>query len=341
MAEPPTSVEDRTTLARRRKERTRKRRWPTAEQLRDAVIPDPDPVNMYVGRFPARLQWRQDRETFAIRVRGRDTHGRPQTLWVGDQPGQFPTVEGLLQAVEAKGQSVNQAARRDALTYERKAVRRHGSSRFTFERLNGVYRLRLETPNGKRIELRPPPRRDDRSAQFGPPVTLDRFDKGDHQEVALELARIMLDMVDSTTRTPTQLLDDAKELALEIQQWGRTFSVAAPDVSRWSQTRDRIRTIEPAAIDGLTESVQAPHPKADGQRLTATRQTTTRFGTREVKLTIHRRADSDPVVAGQDTRTTTHDINDRSKKPGRPDQQQERRPKQGRQLSLPSPGGAV
>lgn len=310
-------------VQRLRKDRGRTRTWPTPSQLRDLVVPEPEPVLLYVGRFPASLRWREDLETFTVRIRGRDQDGNPKGLVVGTEVSQFPTVEGLLQAVAAKGQAINAESRRQAIAYERKSYRRYGTARFQFDQHDGTYRLRLMTPLGKSVEIQPARQRDDRSRGFGPVMAFNQISRGDHQEVALELARLMLEMVDSTSRDPDRLLSDAKELAVDVQRWGRSFSVKAADVSRWTHTRQPIRSANPTDLSTApTPATQRPNSE---RRLSVTRETSGRLGGRTVKITVHRQpiaGDEGPVPHQQPMSDESRNPSDEKRpvrKPTRPE----------------------
>jgi hypothetical protein len=251
------------------------RRWPsprpltrTARRAIDSLasIRDlPPPVGVYAGRYQGAIVWREDVETFAACLVRTTSEGELRTVWHGEHPGQFPTVESLAEALDAYGLGLDPVSYDLARSYQQAVWDRVGSCAIAATRRDdGSHHLTIHTPSGHTQDLAPATERDDRSAAFGPPTDLAW---GSTSPGALETARCLLEYTGSTTRTPQQLFDDARSLTLtNIRRWPQNLTVNVADLHNWAGTRHQVphQAIDPAVH--LAQTATRPDPERPTRR---------------------------------------------------------------------------
>ena len=259
---------ERRRQARRQRPRAAKtHRWPTGRrfterfrQLLDGHQPTvpalPPPVGVYAGRYEAGIVWREDIETFAAYLTQTTAAGELEARWVGAHSAQYPTVDSLAAALDAYGVGLDPGSLALARTYQRAVWAAVGPCHLAGIEADGRSILTAVTPNGRIRPLVPSPQRDRRSMPFGPPAAC-AWGHGSARG-ALETARIVLDYVDSTTRSDDQLFRDARTLAVgAVSTWPAAFSISVADVHAWTTTR---AVIPVASAGAPLERLQAQPP---------------------------------------------------------------------------------
>jgi hypothetical protein len=197
----------------------------------------PTPVTVYAGRYEAAIIWRTEIETFAAYITKTNPAGELQAVWLGTHPAQYPTIHSLAEALNAYGIGLDPASRTLANNYQQDIWNHTGPCKIVGTRdPNRNHQLAIVTPKGKTQPIAPAPQRDQRSAAFGPPTPLT-WGPENHQG-NLETARCILDYTDSTTRTPQQLFNDARELAVTtIRNLPPNYTIDLADLHHWTTTR--------------------------------------------------------------------------------------------------------
>jgi hypothetical protein len=202
---------------------------------------------VYAGRYQGAIVWREDVETFAAYLVRTTPEGELRTVWHGEHPGQFPTVESLAEALDAYGIGLDPVSYDLARSYQQAIWDTIGSCTIAATRRDdGSHHLTIHTPSGQTQDLAPATERDDRSAAFGPPAELSW---GSTSPGALETARCLLEYTGSTTRNPQQLFDDARSLVItNIRRWPPNLTLSVANLHRWANARNPVdhQPIDPA-----------------------------------------------------------------------------------------------
>lgn len=264
--------ERRRQVRRQRPRAAKTHRWPVGRAFSDrfrrllnghrpTVSALPPPVGVYAGRYEAGIVWREDVETFAAYLTQTTPAGELEARWVGAHTAQYPTVDSLAAALDAYGVGLDPGSLALARTYQRAVWAAVGPCHLAgISASDGRIVLAAVTPSGTIRPLVPSPQRDRRSMPFGPPAGC-AWGQGSARG-ALETARLVLDYVDSTTRSDEQLFHDARTLAVrDVSTWPAAFSISVADLYAWTNTRAAIPVLRAGVpLDRL--QAQLPPPAA-------------------------------------------------------------------------------